>query len=131
MIRLSILLAHVLLSRYKVAHESPRKPIVCPGLTRTIENGLKSGMLAYCLEYAYAKICKEFSQLWATRCQKCIKRQLLCTARWREAHCGKLSKQEASRSQVFYIAIPATNVAKAHPIMVLLVDAPEVEQVGT
>ena len=54
----------------------------------------------------------------------------------RDAHCGKRSKQEASRSQVFYIAIPATNVAKAHPIMVLLVDAPdveppEVEQVGT
>ena len=46
----------------------------------------------------------------------------------RDAHCGKPSTQEESAAlKIFYIAIPAKNVAKAHPIIVLLVDAPEVE----
>ena len=130
-VRLSILLAHVLLPRCKVAHEIPRKPIVCPGPTRNIENGLKSGMLAYCLEYAFAKICKELSNFGLQDAKNASSANCFALRDWREAHCGKRSKQEASRSQVFYIAIPATNVAKAHPIMVLLVDAPEVEQVGT
>ena len=93
-------------------------------------------MLAYCLEYAYAKICKELSNFGLQDAKNASSANCFAL---RDAHCGKPSKQEASeasRSQVFYIAIPATSVAKAHPIMVLLADAPsvepaEVEQVGT
>ena len=71
--------------------------------------------------------CEKMKQRWATRCQECIKRQLL--------HCAmRIAENEASKrqaAQVVYIAISATDVAKALPRIVLLVDAPEVEQVGT
>ena len=60
-------------------------------ITRNIENGLKSGMLAYCLEYAFAKICKELSIFGL---QDAIKRQLLCTA-----HCA-LRKTKQARSKL-------------------------------
>ena len=73
-----------------------------------------------------AKMCKELSSFGL---QDAIKCQLLCIA-----HCA-LRKTKQTRikplSRTFYIAIPAKNVAKAHPIIVLLVDAPEVEQAGT
>ena len=95
---------------------------MCPGLTRNIENGLKFGTPAYCLEYAYAKICKELSNFGLQDAQNASSANCFAL---RDAHCGKLALK------IFYIAIPAKNVAKTHPIIVLLVDAPEVEQTGT
>mmetsp|Transcript_140064 Transcript_140064/g.198526 ORF Transcript_140064/g.198526 Transcript_140064/m.198526 type:complete len:98 (-) Transcript_140064:100-393(-) len=73
-----------------------------------------------------AKMCKELSSFGL---QDAIKSSSANCFALRIAHCGKLSKQESSRSQG--IAIPAKSVAKAHPIIVLLVAAPEVEQAGT
>jgi len=43
---------------------------------------------------------------------------------------NKANKNQAALKDS-YIAIPAKKVAKAHPIIVQLVDAPEVEQAGT
>ena len=89
--------------------------------------------IQYCFEYS--KLCKELSNFGLQDAQNASSANCFAL---RIAHCGKPSTQEESATlKIFYIAIPAKNVAKAHPIIVLLVHALGslgvacVEQTGT
>ena len=82
--------------------------------------------IQYCFEYS--KLCKELSNFGLQDAQNASSANCFAL---RIAHCGKQALK------TFYIAIPAKNVAKAHPIIVLLVHALGslgvacVEQTGT
>ena len=69
---------------------------------------------------------KRMKQRWATRCQKCIKHQLLCTAR-----CALRRKKTRGKPLKLCTLPSLPHMLPKHSRIVLLVDAPEVEQVGT